>query len=243
MVWDDPSFVTGHPLLVNGDNPAKCGLENFFLGAILNLVIMTQYDMRTIELDPGLLSTPFETQTSWHVLTGAACTGKTTLINMLADKGFQIVPESARIYFEQEMAKGYSLEELRADGPALQRGIAALQLEFEHGVRAGNVVFLDRAIPDSLAFYRIHGMDPNEILPECFHHRYASVFILDRLPLHRDQTLGPEDNAASDFLDEWLERDYRALGYRVVRVPVMPPEERLEFVMEHLMIPYCDVRR
>jgi predicted ATPase len=36
------------------------------------------------------------------------------------------------------------------------------------------------------------------------------------------------------FIDEWLERDYTALGYGVVRVPVFPPRERLVFVQERL---------
>ncbi len=195
---------------------------------------LPQYEFCTTELDPGLLTAPFQVQTNWHVLTGAACTGKTTLIDMLAKRGFQVIPESARLYFEQEMAKGQTLDEIRRDGPALQRGIAALQLEFEHNAQADRVVFLDRAVPDSLAFYRIHGMDPNGILPECFHHRYAGVFLLDRLPFHRDQTLGPEDGVASDFLNEWLARDYSALGYDVVRVPVVSPEERLAFILDRL---------
>lgn len=197
---------------------------------------MPQFGFSIMELDPELLLTPFELRTNWHVLTGAACTGKTTLINMLAEDGFQVIPESARLYFEQELAKGRTLEEIRADGPALQRGIAALQLRFEQRIHADTITFLDRAIPDSLTFYRVYGMDPNEILPECFHHHYANVFILDRLPFHRDQTLGPEDNAASDFLNEWLARDYSTLGYHVIRVPVMSPVERLAFVMSHLLL-------
>jgi hypothetical protein len=32
------------------------------------------------ELDSDLLSTPFQVQTNWHVLTGAACAGKTTTL-------------------------------------------------------------------------------------------------------------------------------------------------------------------
>ena len=55
-------------------------------------------------------------------------------------------------------------------------------------------------------------MNPDELLLECFRHCYASVFILDRLPFHRNRTLGPEDDATSDFLDEWLACDYSALG-------------------------------
>ena len=48
---------------------------------------MAQHKIRTTALDPDLLSNPFGAQTNWHVLTGAASSGKTTLINMLADKG------------------------------------------------------------------------------------------------------------------------------------------------------------
>jgi predicted ATPase len=31
-----------------------------------------------------------------------------------------------------------------------------------------------------------------------------------------------------------MSRDYSALGYNIVRVPVLPPEERLAFVLERL---------
>ncbi len=189
---------------------------------------------RTVELDPDILATPFKIETNWHVLTGAACTGKTTLIDMLAEKGYQIVPESARLFFEQEMAKGRKLEDIRKDGGSLQHDIATLQLKFESACQARRMTFLDRALPDSLTFYRVSGLNPNEILPKCFFHHYATVFVLERLPLHRNQTLGPEDEETSEFLTEWLYRDYSALGYKVVRVPVLSPPERLAFILERL---------
>lgn len=192
---------------------------------------MRPYTHRLDPLDAQILSTPFETITSWHVLTGAACCGKTTMLDMLAARGYAVILESARDYFMGEMSRGRTLDEVRKDGHALQRGIAKMQLSYEDSFDAMQTTFLDRAIPDSLTFYRVHGMDPNEILPSCFRRRYDGVFILDRLPLHRDQTLGPEDDANSNFLDRWLARDYQALGYQVVRVPVLSPEERLEFIL------------
>jgi predicted ATPase len=155
----------------------------------------------TLPLDALLLSYPFQTHTHWYVLTGAACVGKTTLLEALAGQDYRIVPESARAYFEAEQAKGRTLPEIRADDAALQCGILDLQLSYESNVPVDQVAFLDRAVPDSLTFFRVFGLDPNEILPQCFSHRYAGVFILDRLPLRRDQTLGPEDDAASGFLD------------------------------------------
>jgi predicted ATPase len=192
----------------------------------------SQYDSRAIELDPDLLSTPFGVQTNWHVITGAACSGKTTLIDLLADKGLQTVPEIPRQYIEREVAKGRTLDEIFGS-EADERAMTDMQRRIEHGLRATDVVFLDRALPDSLFFYRIFGLNPNEILAECFHHRYASVFILDRLPLQLDGAR-IEDDTYTVLLDEWLVRDYSALGYDVVRVPVLPPQERLAFVLERL---------
>ena len=192
-----------------------------------------QHDFRTTELDPDLLSTPFGVQTNWHVITGAPSCGKTTLINLLADKGFQTVPESARQYMEREIARGRTIDEIRENGAALQRGIEDMQLSIEGGLRAIDVAFLDGAVPGSLAWYRVFGLNPNEILLECFHHRYASVFILDRLSLQLNG-LRIEDYAYTRFLDEWIARDYSALGYSGVRVPVLAPEERLAFVLERL---------
>ncbi len=95
------------------------------------------------------------------------------------------------------------------------------------------MIFLDRALPDCLAFDRYLGLDPNRMLLECFYHRYASVFILDPLPF-QENGIRDNDSAVVSYLDEWLARDYTALGYLVVRVPVLPPQERLALVLEKL---------
>jgi predicted ATPase len=76
-------------------------------------------------------------------------------------------------------------------------------------------------------------MNPNEVLSDCFQNRYASVFLLDRLPYQRDGVRAADDLTATYF-ESWTERDYIALGYNIVRVPVLSPEERLAFVLERL---------
>jgi hypothetical protein len=55
-------------------------------------------------------------------------------------------------------------------------------------------------------------------------------------------TLGPEDDASASFLDEWLARDYSALGYSVVRVAVLPTQKRLAFVLESLCCSFTAFR-
>ena len=193
----------------------------------------SQSDFRNIELDPDILSTPFRVQTNWHVITGASSSGKTTLIELLTIKGFQTFPEVGRQYFERELVKVLKIDEIREDRTAMTRQIYGLWLKFNDGLRATDITFLDRGLPDALSFYRFAKMNPNEILLDCFQHRYASVFILNRLPYQQDGIRGGDDTTAAYF-DSWMERDYSALGYKVVRVPVLPPEERLAFVLERL---------
>lgn len=188
-------------------------------------------DSSATQLDPDHLADRYRVQTNWHVITGAVCCGKTTLINLLADQGFQTVPECGRQYIEAAVAKGRTLEELF--GPDNSRVITDMQRRAENGLRPTDVVFLDRALPGCLHFWRLFGMDTGELLPMCFEHRYASVFMLDQLPLELDGAR-IDDKAYTDLLDEALVRDYSALGYDVVRVPVMSPQERLEFVLDRL---------
>ena len=200
-----------------------------------------QPDFKNAELDADLLTTPYGIQTNWHVITGGPSCGKTTLINLLADKGFQVAPEGARLYLEREIAGGRTIEEIRSNAAVAERGMKDMQLEVERGLQANDCVFLDRAIPDYLAWYRFIGLDPNELLRECFQYRYASVFILDRLPL-KQNGLRYKDDSLQDFTEAWHTRDYRALGYSLTRVPVMPPEDRLAFVIgvlseQGLMLP------
>jgi len=190
-------------------------------------------NFQTTKLDTNLLSTPFKVQTNWHVISGASSSGKTTLINLLKAKGFKTVPEAARQYLEQGVAEGHSIAEQQRDLRSLNRGIMAYTLKMELKLPADEILFLDRGFPDCMSYCRLVGLNPNEFLPECFHRRYASVFILNRLPFHHDG-VRYEDDAIADFLHQWTTKDYLALGYKVTRVPVLPPAARMTYIFEKL---------
>lgn len=185
----------------------------------------------TIGLDPGMLARPFRVQTRWHVITGAACSGKTTMITQLAALGYGTVAETGRQYITRELAKGRGLADIFS--AADERAMFEMQRAVEQTLSPDVTLFLDRGLPDSLTFFRLTGQDPNPIVPACRLRRYASVFILDRLPFRPDG-VRLDDDAQGDFLDTWLARDYAALGYDVVRVPVMPPAVRLDVVLAYL---------
>ena len=191
-----------------------------------------QHRFRATELDPDLLAAPYQVDTNWHVITGGACCGKTTLIDLLAERGYKTLPEIPRQYIECELAKGRALDEIFGSADD-ERAMTEWQRRAEEELGAADAVFMDRALPDFLWAWRFQGMDPNEILPACFGRRYASVFILDLLPLELDGARLEGDLFTVQF-DEWLVSDYSALGYEVVRVPVVPPQGRVDFVLENL---------
>lgn len=193
----------------------------------------SRQDSEIPELDPNLLRTPYKLQTNWHVITGAPSCGKTTMIDLLAKEGFRTVPEVAHLYIEREMASGRDIKDILGNRVDLQGILKELQLRIEQELPSEEVIFLDRALPDCMSFDRYVGLDPNRLLSTCFHHRYASVFVLDPLPFRVDG-IRDGDLAGVGYLDEWIARDYSALGYSVIRVPVLAPEDRLAFVLEKL---------
>jgi len=86
---------------------------------------------------------------------------------------------------------------------------------------------------DAFAFYRSVGLDPNPIIKDCFQNRYKTVFMLHRFLYQKDGVRVADDDTAA-YLESWIVRDYNALGYEVIWVPVLSPEERLEFVLERI---------
>lgn len=197
--------------------------------------MMDQPEFRDIELDPGLCSTPYEVHTNWHVIAGAPSAGKTTLVDQLAQLGFKTAPEPARLYMDQEFAKGRTIQEIRKDRKKLQHTFFELQLDMERKLNPEEFLIMDRGIPDQFTYCRVAGVNPNKFLKDSFHFQYAAVFILDPLPFENDGYRDPEADIV-DYFNAWTVRDYQALGYETIRIPALPHEERLANVLEELSL-------
>ena len=192
---------------------------------------MNRNKFQTTELDSSLLESEFAVDTSWVVITGAPCSGKTTVINELAAAGYETVEEVARKYIESHIRNGTSADDLRADEAKFQRILIDEKVKAEKNADEEKLIFFDRGVPDSITYYRVAGLNPNEALNDCFHYRYGLVLLFDRLT-YEDDHVRTEDEETAVFIDEWIERDYRSLGYEVKRVPVLPVKERVKYVID-----------
>lgn len=168
--------------------------------------------------------------TRWIVLTGAPCSGKTSIIRELERRGFSVIHETARALIQAELKKGRRLLEIRADPLTFQRRVLNRKAALEAALPPDRTVFLDRGLPDSIAYFRFHGLDPAPAVAAASRFRYRAVMLLDRLPLEPDPVRS-EDPAAAARLEELLRTAYEALGYPVQRVPVRPLRERTDRVL------------
>jgi len=92
-------------------------------------------------------------RTNWNVITGGPCTGKTTVVEMLSERGYKTTIEHARHYIDTQKIKGRTVEEIRANKRQFQLSVLEMQVEEEAELDPKDVVFLDRALPDAMAYY------------------------------------------------------------------------------------------
>ncbi len=184
----------------------------------------------------------FEIDTSWIVITGAPSSGKTSVVDALSARGYNVQGEVARELIEECLRHGLSLTDIKADGgKQLQRDILRIKASREKQLAPLDTVFMDRGMPDSISYFRLAGLDTEAAIAACRHFRYRAVFIFDRLPLLRDG-IRSEDDAVAAEIDRMLQVDYQSLGYAPVRVPVMPIAGRTDFILQALgMTPLCGV--
>ena len=172
-------------------------------------------------------------RTSWYVITGAPCSGKTAVIRKLEQLGYQVVHEVARAYIDKELKKGKSIARIKTDVLSFERHILNKKIEIEKSLSKDATVFLDRAVPDSIGYYILEGLNPDEPIKKSKKILYKKVFFFERLEFEKDRVRSEDDHIA-DRLDHFLKESYKMLGYKIIIVPVLTVEDRVDFILKHL---------
>ena len=176
----------------------------------------------------------FATPTNWYVITGAPGSGKTTSINLLSKRGYKTTIEHARHYLDTQRIVGRSAAEVRKNQREFQLGVLTMQIEQEKSLSPEETVFLDRAIPDALAYYRFLHLSEDKKLHDALKDAsYKKIFILDYLPLVNDYAR-IEDEEAQKKIHALITEVYESLPFPVVHVPVLPLEERVDFILKNI---------
>ncbi|HAT6977591.1 TPA: ATP-binding protein [Legionella pneumophila] len=173
-------------------------------------------------------------QTNWYVITGGPSSGKTTLINHLAELGYKTAPEIARFYINQLLShEKKTLQEVKHDIHWLQRKILNIMLRRERNLPKDDLIFFDRGTPDSIGYFRFHHLDEAHVVRACQYLRYKKIFFCHPLPVIPD-SIRDEDDLTAKKISDCIYDAYADLNYPVIELPATSIKERLEIILSHI---------
>ena len=184
--------------------------------------------------------TQLKNSNNLYVVTGGPAVGKTTLLEELQKRGYQIVPEIARALIkEQQMANGDAL-------PWKNKQLY-LELMFERSIESFShiankennqaPIFFDRGFLDAICYAQlIHSELSEEMISYAKNWRYNnSVFLL---PPWRDIYETDKERKQSFeeavLTYEKMTETYTHYGYNLTILPKMPVKNRADFVLRFI---------
>jgi len=168
------------------------------------------------------------------VITGGPASGKSSLIESLASKGYATFPEVAREVIKQQLELGTNKVPWD-DVTEFSKIVLKDQIkQFDACIET--ITFFDRGIPDLIG-YMNHG--DFKIFPYLMENaqnkRYDNVFILPpwREIYSTDNERRENINEAALIFDE-IKKAYQSLNYKPIIVPKISIEERATFILNNI---------
>jgi predicted ATPase len=169
------------------------------------------------------------------VIIGGPGTGKTTIIDGLIQRGHCCYPEISREVTME--AKKQGIEQLFLENPLLfsELLLEGRKKQFRNACHEPHdMVFLDRGIPDVLAYMHYIGDSyPAGFDNACHEHKYTKIFILppwEEIYISDDARY--ENFEQAKLIYGHLCETYQGYGYELVEVPKGDIESRINFILE-----------
>ena len=171
------------------------------------------------------------------LIIGGPGTGKSTIIDELQKRQYCCYPEISREVIME--AKKQGIEQLFLEKPLLfsELLLEGRKKQFESAQNeAHDFVFIDRGIPDVLAYMHYIGDSyPPFFDQACKDHVYSKIFILPPWEeIYISDEARYENFAQATLLYQHLSETYRSYGYELIEVPRDTLENRVQFILDHI---------
>lgn len=169
------------------------------------------------------------------VISGCSGGGKSTLLEVLKHRGYQVVEEPGRRIVVEELGRGGSALPW-VDAPAFARQAIEMSIaDRSNAAAAQGVVFFDRGLIDAAS--ALQHLTGEPVLDALRHsHRYNShVFLTPPWPeIYVGDSERRHDLSAAIAEYDRLSSVYPSLGYQIHLLPKVSVEERADFVLSVL---------
>ena len=171
------------------------------------------------------------------VIIGGPGSGKTTLIDRLTELGHRCYPEVSRAVTLE--AKKNGIEQLFLENPLLfsELLLEGRKKQFRDALNEEcDVVFIDRGIPDVLAYMHYIGDPyPAAFDQACHENKYHRIFLLPPWEeIYQSDNERYENWEQAKLIHEHLVETYSKYGYDLVEIPKDTVEKRIRFILERL---------
>ncbi len=170
------------------------------------------------------------------LLIGGPSTGKTSLLTGLESKNYICYPEISREVTLKAQEEGIS--QLFLEKPLL---FSELLLEgriqqFKKAEAHNDLVFLDRGIPDVVAYMDFIGNSyPQKFINACKEYKYHHVFYFppwEEIYVSDNERYETFEEALK--IDYFLKKTYSDYGYQLIEIPKDSIEKRIKFIETNL---------
>ncbi|HUH26637.1 ATP-binding protein [Gelidibacter sp.] len=171
------------------------------------------------------------------VITGGPGTGKSSIINELKKRGHICFEEISRQVTLEARENG--IEQLFLTQPLLFSKLlleGRLKQFTEANTYENATIFLDRGLPDVLAYMDFYGSDyPESFVQACQNHSYDTVFIVTPwADIFQSDHVRYETFEQSEQIHEQLINTYTKFGYDLIPIPFDTVEKRADFIIDSL---------
>ena len=171
------------------------------------------------------------------VLTGSPSSGKSSLIFELRHRGFLCYDEISRQITRQARIEG--IEQLFLAKPLLfsEKLLEERSKQYHEAAKETSpVVFLDRGIPDIIAYMDYIGDEyPNHFNEACKTCVYDYVFILEPWEaIYKSDNERYENFEQAKAIHKHLIDTYKRFGYQLINIPFLSIAERTDFILDAL---------
>lgn len=173
-----------------------------------------------------------------YIITGGPGAGKTSVLDVLQEQGYLVMPEVARNIIREQMAM---------DGDALpwRNTFLYKQIMAERTIHSfheapGSLCLFDRGIPDVIAYGKLIGAAADQALLEAAHTCRCNKQVFIFPPWKEIYTMDTERK--QDFTEaiatfDILKETYVEYGYELIEVPTGTVAQRAAFISGRVQIP------